>query len=115
MSDELFIIDENLLENEARDLAAKIITDDHPEHQFTETLTRTGSPHYCEMLASRAAALVALMTIREDTSPPIASLYGGRLGRFLHRARLERGLWQFHQDMGVQNTTNNTEEDADGR
>lgn len=95
--DELFMIDEARLDKEAQSLAAKIIAGDHPEHEFAATLARTKSPVYSEMLVARAAAIVSRMAVSDQTAPPIALIYGDRLGKFLHHARLARGLWEFHE------------------
>lgn len=97
--DELFLIDEARLEKEAQSLAARIIADDHPEHEFAATLARTKSPLYSEMLVARAGAIVSRMAVSEQTAPPIALMYGNRLGKFLHHARLARGLWEFQEGL----------------
>lgn len=73
MTEQPFILDEERLEDEARSLAAQIIADDQPARRFAETLARTGSPGYCEMLVSQASSIVALMAVQEDTPAALAA------------------------------------------
>ncbi len=95
---DLFVLDEMQAIEEAKALAARVISDDDPKEIVKDLAFRTRSPRYMRLVASTAARIVIDLALDDETAPPIAAVYGARLGNFLHYTRVCMGLAQLLND-----------------
>jgi ABC-type branched-subunit amino acid transport system ATPase component len=96
MTDELFAIDEDAADEEAKAIAARILSDDDPTSELRRILQETQSVGYAQVIAGRAAEIIVKYLLTDEMSISLVPLLAGRLAKFLHRARFEMALFKPH-------------------
>jgi hypothetical protein len=93
MTDEIFAINEDAADEEAKAIAARILSDDDPAGELRRILQQTQSVAYAEVIAGRAAEIVVKYLLSDQMTLTIVPVPAGRLAKFLHRARMEFALF----------------------
>ncbi|QRY39421.1 hypothetical protein JVX92_07560 [Microbacterium hominis] len=95
--DEIFAIDGELLAKEAREISARIISNDSPVDELKRILAQTDSVPYTRMVAEEAATLCVRMLLDADKFViALVPVVSGRLSDFLHKARFAFALHGFN-------------------
>jgi NAD(P)H-dependent flavin oxidoreductase YrpB (nitropropane dioxygenase family) len=97
--DELFAVDPEIVEREARAIAARIVADDQPETEYRRVLRESGSPAYAQVVAERAAAIVVAHVFTEnEVAVSVVPAFTRRLAGFIDKARMQLALFEFGRD-----------------